>query len=64
MFVVYDQDSQSIVGPFHTSEDGISFISRVEELSRYNFSCIEVYELNDPDEWIHDNMDDILMANC
>jgi hypothetical protein len=64
VFVVHDEDSQSMIGPFNTSEDAISFIAKVEDISKYNFSCIEVYDVNEPDEWIHDNMDNILMANC
>jgi len=64
MFVVHDQDTQSIIGPFNTSEDAVSFMTKVEEMSQYNFSLIEVYDVQEPNEWIHDNMDNILMANC
>jgi hypothetical protein len=64
MFVVHDQDTQSIIGPFNTGEDAVSFMTKVEEMSQYNFSLIEVYDVQEPNEWIHDNMDNILMANC
>jgi len=64
MFVVHDQDTQSIIGPFNTSEDAVSFMTKVEEMSQYNFSLIEVYDVQEPNEWLHDNMDNILMANC
>jgi len=64
MFVVHDQDTQSIIGPFNTNEDAVSFMTKVEEMSQYNFSLIEVYDVQEPNEWLHDNMDNILMANC
>jgi len=64
MFVVHDEDSQSMIGPFDTSEDALSFIAKIEEMSRYGFSLVEVYDVVDPEEWMHDNMDNILMANC
>jgi len=63
MFIVHDEDSQSMIGPFEKHEDAISFVVKVEDVSKYNTSPLEVYYLTEPDEWIQDNMDAFIMAS-
>ena len=53
-----------MIGPFNTYEDAASFIAKVEDISGNNISNLEMYGVDEPDEWLYDNMDDILMANC
>lgn len=63
MFIVHDEDSQSMIGPFEKHEDAISFVVKVEDVAKYNTSLLEVYYLTEPDEWIQDNMDAFIMAS-
>lgn len=62
MFILHDEDTQSMIGPFNTAEDAVSFVTKVEEMSNHNLSVLEVYDVVQPDEWLHENMDNILMA--
>jgi len=62
MYVVTNTDNE--IGPFDTYEDAVSFIAKVEELSPSGDAGLEVLDLTSPEEWLHENMNDILMANC
>ena len=64
MFIVTDLDSDSTVGPFNTHDDAASFIAKVEELSHSGDSGLEILDVNSPEDWLCENMDDLLMANC
>jgi hypothetical protein len=64
MFIVSDPDTQSMIGGFNTSEDASSFIAKVEEMSNHNIFSLEVYEVVDSDEWLFDNMDNLIMSSC
>ncbi|CAB4153317.1 hypothetical protein UFOVP621_93 [uncultured Caudovirales phage] len=64
MFIVNDPDTQSMIGGFNTNEDAISFIAKVESMSNHNITSLEVYEVVDADEWLFDNMDNLIMSNC
>lgn len=63
MFIVTDLENQMTVGPFTVAQDAVSFITKVEEMSHNNITGFEILEINDPEEWLYENMDDILMAN-
>lgn len=63
MYVVYDTETQSMIGPFDSHEDAQSFIVKVEEMSNLKIDGLEVYGMTEPNEWVLDNMDNILMAN-
>jgi hypothetical protein len=64
MFIVSDPDTQSMIGGFNTGEDASSFIAKVEEMSNHNILSLEVYEVVDSDEWLFDNMDNLIMSSC
>ena len=64
MFVIQDKSCDAMIGPFDTYEDAASFIAKVEDISGNNINSLEMYGVDEPNEWLYDNMDDILMANC
>ena len=64
MYIVTDLENQMTVGPFTAAEDAMSFITRIEEMSHNNLTGFEILSLDTPDEWLYENMDDIIMANC
>lgn len=64
MYIVTDLDNDSTVGPFQSYEDANSFIAKVEEISHNHVINLEILEMTQPEEWLYENMDDLLMANC
>jgi len=64
MYVITDLNSDSAIGPFEMYEDAISFIAKVDEMSYLNESGLEVLDVSTPEDWLLENMDSILMANC
>jgi predicted house-cleaning NTP pyrophosphatase (Maf/HAM1 superfamily) len=63
MFIVTDLENQMTVGPFTVAQDAVSFITKIEEMSHNNITGFELIEVNDPEEWLYENMEDILMSN-
>jgi hypothetical protein len=62
--MVLDEETQSIIGPFNDEVDAASFIAKVESESLYNISSLEAYEVTSTDDWMFENIDNILMSNC
>ena len=63
MFIVKDNESEGIIGPFSMYEDAVSFVTKVESMSGTYINGLEVFDVTEPNEWIYENMDNILMAN-
>lgn len=64
MYMVIDEETQSLIGPFDNEMDASSFIAKVESESLYNISSLEAYEVTSTEDWMFENIDNILMANC
>lgn len=64
MFIVTDLENQMTVGPFVAAEDAARFISKVEDMSRQQVTGFEILQIDDPEEWLYENMDDLLMSSC
>ena len=63
MFIIYDLDSQSVIGPFYDYTDAQKFISNIEDMSLKNVNNLEIFEMETPDDWTYNNLDDLLMSN-
>lgn len=63
MFAVHDPDTQSMIGGFETYDEASEFLAKVDDLSKANVNNLEIYELNEPNEWLFENMENILMAS-
>ena len=61
MFVITNNEDPQLIGPFDTLQDANNFMTKLESLSK-DFYVFEIYEVVEPEEWINDNMDNILMS--
>lgn len=63
MFIIYDLDSQSVIGPFNDCTDAQLFINNIEDISVKSVNNLEIFEMESPDDWTYNNLDDLLMSN-
>ena len=64
MFLISNIEDEVLIGPFTTANDAVSFISKLETMSNNHLTGFIIKEIENPEEWLEQNMDELLMAFC
>lgn len=56
MYVVHDELTGTMVGPFSSEEESVQFIMEAEDLLNDGGQNLSIYELVEPQQWALDNL--------